>query len=184
MSLADQVSRYLWPPPIRAAVCLVVACWSAPTPASAQRVATDSIAVERSSGFGLRAAYRVTVGRTGRVHFARRPASRSSPGPRTASGRLARGTFEWLERRADRSGFYEMPREVRSDSTLCPTWRSDAATVTIAVYNRSESTHVTIDEGCMRASGEGHVPKVQALLEFAAAIDSVAGTKRWLPRDR
>jgi hypothetical protein len=76
-----------------------------------------------------------------------------------------------------------MPGEVRSDSTLCPTWRSDAATVTIAVYTSSESRRVTIDEGCTRASGEGHVPKVQALLDFAAAIDSVAGTKRWLPRD-
>jgi len=176
------VSRYLGSPPICAALCLLGAFWSAP--ASAQRVTTDSIAVERTSGFGLQAAYRVTVGRTGRVRFARRPASRSSPGPRTASGRLAPGTFERLERRADRSGFFEMPREVRSDSTLCPTWRSDAATVTVAVYGRSASRHVTIDEGCMRASGEGHVPKVQALLEFAAAIDSAAGTKRWLPRDR
>ena len=126
----------------------------------------------------------MTVGRTGRVRFARRATSRSSPGPRTASDRLAPGTFEWLERRADRSGFFALPRDVRSDSTLCPTWRSDAETVTIAVYGTSESTRVTIDEGCMRASGEGHVPKVQALLDFAAAIDSVAGTKRWLPRDR
>lgn len=184
MALADRMSRYPESPLIRAAACLVVALWSAPAPASAQRVATDSIAVERSSGFGLRAAYRVAVGRTGRVRFARLPASRSSPGPRTAGSRLAPGTFERLERRADRSGFYAMPREVRSDSTLCPTWRSDAATVTIAVYSRSKSTRVTIDEGCMRASGEGHVPKVQALLEFAAAIDSVAGTRRWLPRDR
>jgi hypothetical protein len=77
-----------------------------------------------------------------------------------------------------------MPREVRTDSTLCPTWRSDAATVTIAVYSRSESRRVTIDEGCTRATGEGHVPRVQAMLELAAAIDSVAATKRWLPRDR
>ena len=178
---ADQVSRSL---PIRAAACVLVAFWSAPTPASAQRVAADSIAVERTSGFGLRAAYRVTVGRTGLVRFARRPAPRSSPGPRTASGRVAPGTFEWLARRADRSGFFSMPREVRTDSTLCPTWRSDAATVTIAVYGRSASRQVTIDEGCTRASGEGHVSKVQALLELAAAVDSVAGTRRWLPPDR
>ena len=184
MSPADQVPRYPGSPVIRAAVCVLVAFWSAPTPASAQRVATDSIAVERTSGFGLRPAYRVTVGRTGRVRFTRRPASRSAPGPGTASGRLAPGTFEWLEHRADRSGFFEVPREVRSDSTLCPTWRSDAATVTIAVYSRSASRQVTIDEGCTRASGEGHVSKVQALLEFAAAVDSVAGTRRWLPPDR
>lgn len=169
---------------MRAATCLLAAFWSAPTPASAQRAATDSISVERTSGFGLRAAYRVTVGRSGRVRFARRPASRSSPGPRTASSRLAPGTFDWLVRRADRSGFFAMPREVRTDSTLCPTWRSDAATVTIAVYSRSESRRVTIDEGCTRATGEGHVPRVQAMLELAAAIDSVAATKRWLPRDR
>ena len=178
------MSRYPGSPPIRAAVCLVVAFWGAPTSASAQRVTTDSIAVERSSGFGLRPAYRVSVTRAGRVRFARRPGSRSSPGPRTASGRLAPGTFAWLERRANESGFFAMPREVRGDSTLCPTWRSDAPTVSIAVYSRSESGRVTIDEGCMRASEEGHVPKVQALLDFAAAIDSVAGTKRWLPRDR
>jgi hypothetical protein len=165
-------------------MCLVVACWSALTPASAQRVVTDSIAVERTSGFGLRAAYRVTDGRTGRVRFARRPADRSSPGPRTANGRLPTRTFEWLERRADRSGFFEMPGEVRSDSTLCPMWRSDAAMVTIAVYGGSRTRRVTIDEGCTRASGEGHVSRVQTLLDFAAAIDSVAGTKRWLPRDR
>jgi hypothetical protein len=184
MSPADHVSRYLGSPLVRVAVCLVVAGWSAPTLAIAQRVTTDSIAVERSSGFGLRAAYRVTVDRTGRVRFARRPAPRSSPGARTASGRLAPGAFQRLERRVERSGFFAMPREVRSDSTLCPIWRSDAPTVTIEVYGASQSRRVTIDEGCMRASGEGHVPKVQALLDLAAAVDSVAGTKRWLPRGR
>lgn len=184
ISLAGQLSRYPGSPPIRAAVCLLVAFWGAPKPASAQGVATDSIAVERTSGFGLQAAYRVTVGRTGRVRFSRRPAYRSSPGPRTANGRLAPETFEWLVHRAGSSGFFEMPSEVRTDPALCPTWRSDAATVTIAVYSSSENRRVSTDEGCMGASGEEHVPRVEALLDFAAAIDSVAGTKRWLPRDR
>ncbi|PYP81045.1 MAG: hypothetical protein DMD35_03145 [Gemmatimonadetes bacterium] len=87
-------------------------------------------------------------------------------------------------RRAGSTGFFEMPSEVRTDPALCPTWRSDATTVIIAVYSRSESRRVTTDEGCMGASGEDHVRQVQAMLDFAAAIDSVAGTKRWLPRDR
>ena len=77
-----------------------------------------------------------------------------------------------------------MPTDVSTDPALCPARRTDAATVTIAVYRGAEARRVDIYEGCMDSSRQAHAPKVQALLALARAIDSTAGTKRWLPRDR
>ena len=143
--------------------------------------AADSIVLERTSGFSVRPAYRVSVARSGKISFARRQGARAdSLGPRVAADSVAPILMKQLLLRAEHSGFFRMPPEIRQDSVLCPIWRTDAASVVVAVYGVPRRRRVDIYEGCVQRSNHGHVARVQAILDLADAIDEVAGTARWL----
>jgi hypothetical protein len=171
---------------VRALICgtsLLSVMLSIAFPVAAQATPdADSLILERDSGFSPRPAYRISIVKDGLIHFARRPAYRESPGPRTGTATVPFTALRGLMRRAERLGFMELPDEIRSDPALCPIARTDAASVVVSIHTRGQVKRVNVYEGCVRDEHRGPVPRVRALLDFARAIDDVAGTKRWLAR--
>ena len=153
----------------------------APAPDS---TAVDSVVLERTAGYSYRPAYRVSVARTGAIHFVRlpgeRPGDRDPPGPRAGAATVAPATFRRLVGDVGASGLGAMPAAVRGDPALCPAFRTDAAHAIVAVFRASGVRRVDVYLGCRATPGGDFVPRVRRLVALADAIDAAAGTRRWL----
>lgn len=152
------------------------ACRQAPTMESAQSFAADSIAIERSVCYGFCPAYRLTIHPSGAVHFV--TTARGDTVQRADT--IAPREFRWLVSEAHRVGFFTVPTEIVNDTTLCAARATDHPTVTVTIF-RGDSTHSVVDyRGCYMNTALRVAPALGPLRGLESAIDSVAGSRRWL----
>lgn len=153
-----------------------IACRPAHPALDTQRVDADSIVLERSVCYGFCPAYRLTLHPDGAVHFVTTARRDTVQRADTVAPRSVR----WLLGEAHRSGFFALPRDVVEDTTLCPARATDNPTAAVTIF-RGDSTHTVIDyHGCYMNHALAIAPALRPLRRFEAAIDSIAGSKRWL----
>jgi hypothetical protein len=158
------------------AMIVAAACQPAHSAADVQRMDADSIVLERSVCFGLCPAYRLTLQPNGAVHFVTTARGDSVQRADTIAPR----SVAWLASEAHRIRFYAFPREIVRDSSLCAAEATDHPTATVTVF-RGDSTHTVIDyAGCYMGRNLTTAPALAPLRRFESAIDSVAGSRRWL----
>jgi len=167
---------------------LVQRFWIATLLASLPRLAVaqsasiaDSIVLERTLCYGSCPAYRVSISRVGEVRFeSRRPGDSG----RTASDRIAAERVRSLTAQAVALGFFQLPDSIRSDKRLCPDMATDHPTV-ITIVALAGVVHRVVDyRGCFARSDHSVVDSVAKLRAYEAAIDSAAGSARWVRPSR
>jgi hypothetical protein len=160
-----------------AGVAAVVGCHNRQEPAAARAPAADSLVLERTICFGTCPAYRLSIGGDGTVTFISRNPDDTS-GAKTDS--IAPSQVEWLLGEAERLGLYSLPTVIADDSTLCPLRATDHPTATLTIF-REDSTHTVVDyHGCYAGHDRGTGPRVEQLRRLEVAVDSVAGSSRWV----
>jgi len=138
----------------------------------------DSIVLERMPCFGSCPAYRLSVASSGRVHFGSRNPGDSA---QTADDSVPPGAVADLLAHAERAGFFQLPERPADDSALCPHRATDHPTVTVAVYAGARTKQVEDYTGCHVSVDPPRVAeRLLGLRAFEAAIDSVAGSGRWV----
>lgn len=104
-----------------------------------------------------------------------------TPGDSTrGSGQAQPGTLAALVARARAIGFYALPEDIGSDPKLCSARATDHPTATITIFEPSQQSRVVHYHGCYLATDHSTAPQLQALTAFEVAIDSAAGSSRWL----
>lgn len=156
--------------------CILSGC-SAPPPSSETRPATaDSLVLERSPCFGRCPDYRLRIRSDGNVVYqSRTPADTTRGVAQTQPGTLAK-----LVARARAIGFYALPEDISSDSALCSARATDHPSATITIFEAGKQSRVVHYHGCRLATDHSVPPQLQALTAFEVAIDSAAGSSRWL----
>jgi hypothetical protein len=161
--------------PMRVAAVLLLlsvlsACQPLPGPEAATPMQADSIVLDRSYCIiGFCPSYRLSISRTGAVRFHPRNFGDTT---RVASDSVAPAALEGLVREARRIGFWALPDKI-DDSPLCGREESDYPIATVAIHTGSGSKRVVDYLGCLGAP--------RPLRAFEARIDTVAGTRRWMP---
>ena len=169
-------ARHVAPLLAALAALTVAACQPAHSALDAQHIDADSIVLERSVCFGFCPAYRLTLTPNGAVHFI--TAARGDTVQRADT--IAPRSVAWLAGEAHRAGFYSLPREIVRDKSLCPMPATDHPTATVTIF-RGDSTHSVVDySGCYTGHDLTVAAPLIAMRRFENAIDSVAGSKRWL----
>ncbi len=160
-----------------AGVAAVVGCHNRQEPAAARAPGADSLVLERMICFGTCPAYRLKIGGDGAVTFiSRNPGDTSG----TKTDSITPSQVEWLVGEAKRLGFYSLPTVIADDSTLCPLRATDHPTATLTIFRR-DSTHTVVDyHGCYAGHDLGTAPRIERLRRLEAAVDSVAGSSRWV----
>ena len=152
------------------------ACQPAHSAADVQDVAADSLVLERSVCFGFCPAYRLTIHPNGAVHFVATPRGDTVERVDTIAPR----NFARLVSEAQQSGFFNLPRDIVRDTTLCAARATDHPTATVTIF-RGDSTHTVVDyQGCYMDHSLGVAAPLRPLRRLESAIDSAAGSKRWL----
>lgn len=90
--------------------------------------------------------------------------------------------FSYLLAMADRIGFYDLPDRVdEPDPTWCPDYATDHPTYIGTIYGASSRKRVVYYTGCYSGRGDHTVlEELGRLRQFYSAIDSVAGSSRWI----
>ena len=90
--------------------------------------------------------------------------------------------FSYLLAMAERIGFYDLPDRIdESDSTWCPDHATDHPTDIGTIYSGASRKRVVYYTGCYTGAGEHTVAEpLGRLRRFYAAVDSVAGSSRWI----
>ena len=140
----------------------------APAANQAPHPAADSIVLERTRCFGLCPAYRLSIARSGAVHFESRNPGDST---RAVSTTPSPGAFEALVRQAEALRFWSLPDQI-AGSALCKQRATDHPGAATTIFGRGGSKRVDDYLGCFDAP--------QALRRFETAIDSAAGSARWV----
>lgn len=163
---------------------VIVACSSPPreaqadtsSPSAAARV--DSIVLERTVCLGTCPAYRLHLTGGGLVTFESRAFADSG---RTETDRIPPARVSNLVSIAAAKGFFDLPTAIADDAKLCPARATDHPWVHVGVYG-SRTKAVADYLGCYAApnGAQSLTPPIERLRAFEAAIDSAAGTARWL----
>jgi len=140
----------------------------APAVDEAAPPAADSIVLERTRCFGLCPAYRLSIARSGAVHFASRNPGDST---RAVSTTPSPGAFAALMQQAEALRFWNLPDQI-AGSALCKQMATDHPGATTTIFDRGGFKRVDDYLGCFDAP--------QALRRFETAIDSAAGSARWV----
>ena len=141
----------------------------------------DSIVLERTRCFGTCPAYRIRLAGTGEVAFESRNPGDSG---RVASDRVTPEAVRGLLAQATALGFDSLPDVVANDKQLCADQATDHLTVTVTLFRPAGAKRVEDYLGC-RAASDDSTTVIARLRAFENAIDSTAGTSRWVrPADR
>ena len=141
----------------------------------------DSIVLERSRCYGTCPAYRIRVAGTGDVAFESRNPGDSG---RVATDRVTPDAVRGLLTQAAALGFDSLPEVIANDARLCPDRATDHLTVTVTLFRPTGAKRVEDYLGC-RASSDDSSNVTVRLRAFENAVDSAAGSSRWLrPADR
>lgn len=146
-------------------------------PAPVTSPAVDSIVLERTRCFGTCPAYRLRLDGSGRVAFESRNPDDAG---RTATDSVPPAAIAELLREAEALGFFELPDEIAADGRLCPARATDHPGATVTIHRPAGVKRVEDYHGCYAATDHSVVPVVGRLRAFEAAIDSAAGSARWV----
>jgi hypothetical protein len=146
-------------------------------PAPGSGAAVDSIVLERTLCYGTCPAYRLSLAGTGRVGFESRNPGDSG---RTATDSVPPAVVAELLVEAEALGFFGLPDEIAADSSLCPDRATDHPTATVTIHRSAGMKRVEDYGGCYAATDHSVVPVVRRLRAFETAIDSAAGSARWV----
>ena len=137
--------------------------------------AADSVVLERSPCFGSCPVYRLRIARDGAVDYQARMRGDSTHA--TDSGNP--GTLAALVSRAREIGFYELPEDIAADKELCEFKQPilDRDGHTLRGTRRRGCVHY---HGCRLAADHPKAPLLRSLTAFEVAIDSAAGSARWV----
>ena len=135
--------------------------------------------LERTLCYGTCPAYRLRLSSTGRAQFRSRNPNDLG---RVHSDTLPSGGFYFLMEMAEQIGFFELPDRIDgADSTWCPDHATDHPTYIGTIYSGSWRKRVVYYTGCYTGVGEHTVAEsLGRLRQFFSAIDSVAGSDRWV----
>jgi hypothetical protein len=149
---------------------------SHPLPSGPSSATLDSIHLERTLCYGTCPAYRLALDRAGRVRF-----WSLNPGDldRTAQDSLSPEALLYLEREAERIGFFALPDSLEG-SDLCADWATDHPTVTVTLFGPRGRKRVADYHGCFERSDHSVKPVVGRLRTFERMIDGVVGSFRWV----
>lgn len=151
-----------------ALACLAAGCRPAGPAGAPTTPSPDSIVLERTQCFGTCPAYRLSITRAGAVHFQSRNPGDSA---RVATGSAAPGGFQALVERAASIGFDSLPDRIEG-SRYCPDAATDHPSAGVEIFRGAAVKRVADYLGCR----EG----LESLRRFENAIDSVAGSQRWV----
>jgi hypothetical protein len=142
-------------------------------------VQADSIVLVRGRCYGTCPAYRLRLSASGDVLFQSR-----NPGDeeRVHSDTVSADGFAFLVGMAERIGFYDLPEQIdEGDPVWCADYATDHPTQIAAIYGNAGRKGVAYYTGCWAGEGHSAVRESLGRLEsFFAAIDSVAGSSRWV----
>jgi hypothetical protein len=132
----------------------------------------DSIVLERTRCYGTCPAYRLSLARSGAVRFRSLDPGDSA---RVAADTLPPGAFERLEKQAAQIGFDALPDRIMA-SRLCGGFATDHPGANVTIFRGACAKRVEDYLGCR--------PGPEELRHFEEAIDSAAGSDRWVRNAR
>lgn len=156
---------------VRWCATLLTAYATVTSPVSAQDSRlkeADSVVLERTTCFGTCPAYRLSVGRSGRVSFE----SRGSGERRSAADSVAPMYFYRIMGNAMMIDFLKLPDRISDDPHFCPAKMTDAPTATVTVFMSSQTKVVEDYHGCLWAP--------DGLRYLERYIDEAANSGRWV----
>ena len=166
---------------LRAALAAIAA--TAPDPgmihAQQPRSAPDSVVLERTACYGTCPAYRLSLRRTGEVHFQ----SRNNGERFDTTDHVAPATLDSLFRRASQDGFFALPDSINRGSPMCWDFATDHPALTLTFHGPS-TKQVFYYTGCYLRSDHTVAGPLEALARLASALDSATGARRWIHPNR
>lgn len=144
-----------------------------------EAVQADSIVLVRSRCYGTCPAYRLRLSATGDVLFQSRNPDDEG---RAHSDTLPAEGFAFLVARAERIGFFDLPDRIdEGNQAWCPVYATDHPTYIGAIYDPKGRKSVVYYSGCYGGEGDTALREsLGRLKQFFAAVDSVAGSSRWV----
>ena len=139
-----------------------------PVPAVGTQAETPVVTLERTPCFGSCPVYRVTISRSGLVHY---QGKRFVADSGADSARISADSVAGLLKELQQSGYFEFDERYVSGAPACGLYATDLPSAMTSVDDGNRSKHIQHDHGCSDA------PKALAGLE--KRIDEVAGTSRW-----
>ena len=137
----------------------------------------DSIVLERAQCLGPCPAYRLRINDRGKIQFQSRNAAGES---RVASGSMSIAAVQELLEEARRIGVNDFPDRKISDDIACPVHATDMPNIVLSIHWKQGTKRLEYYTACFTTRLEP-MPETQAVRKFAAAIDTAAGSARWLP---
>jgi len=139
----------------------------------------DSLVLERTVCFGFCPQYRVSIARGGQVRFESRNPQDSG---RVAEAVANPGAVDSLFGRAATLNLDSLPPRLMGQSPYCKLVATDMPTAIISWYRPGGAVRVEDYQGCFVRNDSSATHVIQRLRDFEAALDSVAGTARWITK--
>jgi hypothetical protein len=129
----------------------------------------DSVVLERTLCFGTCPAYRLSVSRSGIIHFESR-----NPGEdgQRAKDSIPVNEFETILVRAHYLEFLLLPDRIADDKRLCPHEPTDNPTAILTIFIPGKPKRVEDYHGCDWAPA--------GLRDLETYVDQVTNAKRWI----
>ena len=128
----------------------------------------DSVVLERTLCFGTCPAYRLSVSRSGAVHFE----SRNPEDDRLAKDSIAPNQVETILVQAHLIDFLSLPDRIADEKRFCPHTVTDNPTAIITIFMSARPKRVEDYYGCSWAPA--------GLRDLETYIDEVTNAKRWI----
>ena len=142
------------------------------------RQAPDSVVLERTACYGTCPAYRLSLRRTGEVHFQ----SRNNGERLDTTDHVAPATLDSLLGHAIQAGIFALPDSIDRGSPLCWDYATDHPALTLTFYGPSPK-RIFYYTGCFLRSDHTSPAPLEALARLASAVDSATGVRRWIHRN-
>lgn len=86
---------------------------------------------------------------------------------------------------AEKAGVYSLPDSIYNDDNVCPTRATDFPQIIVTLFDPQGPKAVVDYGGCFESMGSmpsdwSIAPKLEPLRAYEAAIDSAAGSSRWI----
>jgi len=128
----------------------------------------DSVVLERTLCFGTCPAYRLSISRSGVIHFE----SRNPEDERRAKDSILVRDFETILVQAHRVDFLSLPDRIADDKRFCPHDVTDNPTAIVTIFIPARPKRVEDYYGCFWAPA--------GLRDLETYIDEITRAKRWI----
>ena len=153
----------------RAAAAQTPAADTVREPGRTEYQAADSIVLERGPCFGTCPVYRVSISRSGDVHFVL--LSRPDSG-RIRQRHIDPQRFSDFMGAAATGRFFSLPDVIARDPKYCPTALTDLPSATLSIFLPKRQKTISDYYGCVWAP--------QILRSLEETVDEMAGTRPWV----